>query len=328
MKRYLSCILLILASCIGPVQAQQTGVAQRVNLPIFPATGVWWTAPAGAGRWGVQVELQRASGDTDAVLTVAVFSYDEEDTSRQAWYVGNEIYRFNESWREDGYIARMPLVLRRTSEGTCLTCPDNETPGQNVEPGVDNVEIEFTNSTNAILRVDGVEHALSKAEFASQAAGTQGFWARPFQIQLQTEIDEVLPDNGLGVSYVDTVIPILRRSQFRFRGIDGWDVYEFDADGEVQIITIGPIFMPVRSRFELYVHPVLNEYFLVRSASTDFEDLPVQVQLFPLGRYVMEGRSPEIFPTGDGRHIVSQALLVSTPGMQAEDGTPLPYPLD
>lgn len=330
MQRFLVTLALALASTVS--FAQQSVTEMREARPLYPATGTWWSAPAGAGRWGVQIEVQQSDRFPSGLLSAAVFSYEGDDLTRQAWYVTSQEYTFNEAWRQEGYIGKLNLNLRRTANGTCLECADGMQDGESMEAEVSDVEITFNTSTTAILRAGDVEHQLVKAEFAANAggAGTQDFWARPFQLQFQLESSPVISDFGLALNFIDIVEPVLDRSSQTYRDRSGWDVYQFSANGSSFSTTIaGPSSEPIFGTFELFVHPELNEYFLVLN-DADESGYQAELQLFPLGRYVVEGRGMAVeLPTQDPSVSgFAQVLLVTTPSMRGEQGEVLSYPLN
>ena len=74
-------VSLILLAVFVSAHAQLTIPALRMDAPIFPATGIWWSGSDGAGRWGLQVELQRQSSESEAVLRIVLFSFRAQLTS-------------------------------------------------------------------------------------------------------------------------------------------------------------------------------------------------------------------------------------------------------
>lgn len=315
----------LLLSPLG--QAQETISAQRESRPIYPATGTWWSELDGNGRWGVQVEVQENSLLPEGLFTAAVFSYEADNPEQQAWYVSNQAYEFNPNWRADGFIGRMQMDLRRTEGGTCLVCPDGQRQGETVPAEVRDVEIIFQDATNATLRVGNINHRLSKAEYVTtQGAGTQEFWARPFQVQFRLQ-SPVISDYAAELTAVGVVEPGLNRAQATFRDRSGWDVYQFQLPAEFAFLTIaGPRTEPAQANFELYVHPELNEYYLVLVDNSENQFVS-EMRLFPLSRYVVEGR-PLRAGSNDGLPGYSaEVLLVNTPSMRAPNNQVLPYPL-
>jgi hypothetical protein len=328
--------LLILAALSGfsqSVQAQDGMTALREARPLFPATGVWWTNADGAGRWGVQIELQESAAFPDGLLTAAVFSYEADDLSRQAWYVVNQAYNFNPQWRDDGYIGRLQLSLRRTANGTCLECEDGAQAGESVDSEVGDVEITFHSSTNATLRVGSVNHELVKAEFGTTSNNTsRTYWERPFEFIMQVESEGITDTFGRGLIMRAQATPEFIRANEGILGIDGWDLYEAVVPAELfDNSDTGTMRVATQAELELFVHPVLNRYLLVVDAFSNAGTLlsvGTTLELFPTSRYVIEGRALNTFILfGDLlRSGTGQSLMISTPSMRGGDGSELSFP--
>lgn len=334
--KLITCSLLILIVFIGfnqSVHAQDGMTVLREARPLFPATGVWWTNPDGAGRWGVQIELQESAAFPDGLLTAAVFSYEADDLSRQAWYVVNQAYSFNPQWRDNGYIGRLQLILRRTSNGTCLECEDGAQAGEGVDSEVGDVEITFHSSTNATLRVGSVSHELVKAEFATASGNTsRAYWERPFEFVMQVESDGITETFGRGLIMRAQATPEFSRANEGILGIDGWDLYEAVAPAQLfENSDAGTMKVATQAELELFVHPVLNRYLLVVDAFSNAGTLlsvGTTLELFPTSRYVIEGRALNTFILfGDLlRSGTGQSIMMSTPSMRGGDGSALAFP--
>lgn len=304
-------------------QAQSPSIPEiRDGLAVYPATGLWWTPPTGDGRWGVQVEVQSGEAFPGGWMGATIYSYESGNPQRQAWYVAAQHFSFNSNWREDGYVARMNLSLQRTANGICLTCADGGLSGNSAASDVAEAEITFFDSLNGQLRVGDVIHPLVKAQWGDGVgADARSFWHRPFQIQAHIASTALILDGGFTYEFIDLVEPLLTRENARFRDVDGWDVYEFTARAKNEFVTIGgPMQEIVDADFELYSHAARNEHHLVFKASSAFVD----IQLFPLSRYLIEGRSVQ---STELYREVGQVLMMSAPSMQGPDGEPLPFPI-
>lgn len=302
-------------ACAAPAMSQE--VVFRDDNPIFPATGVWWTANDGAGRWGVVLEGQESDGLPDGQLAVTIFSYESANTQRQAWYTSAQGYAFNANWRLDGFIGDIQLDLVQSAGGTCLLCQDNQFEGEATDPDVsDDASITFLDTNNAILTVGGVGHQLTKAQFGGGVgASYEELFTRPYQIQFEAS------NGSTDFRFIDFVEPLLSQENITFQGTSGWNTYGFTASGE---INRGGGYSPIVADFEIIVNDESNEFFLNMS----YNGIVTELKLFSFNRHMFEGRGVSGFvPNEFDTDLRSNALLISAPSMNVfRDPGNAPYP--
>lgn len=322
----------------------------REEAPLLPANGAWWSNNTGAGRWGITVETQDSTeflSDTDstqqAMITVNILSYEQDQPQQQAWYTSIQPYEFNADWRTDGYISELDLSLSRSANGTCLLCEDGERNGESVISEVPSATLRFIDALNAELTVGSVTHRLTKARFADgKANSTRSYWERPFQFQFESALIDNNTDpsspttnaRNFNIRHFGQVTPVLVAQDQNFSGTAGWDIYRFVAEGVIIQdflregsggTSFGSTAVDVDAGdFTIYANDQTREYFLsydpnangLLNVNSSYVD-PV-LKLFPNGQHVIEGRSAFnlTVPTNRGETTqFANAFMLSLPSM-------------
>lgn len=322
----------------------------REEAPLLPANGAWWSNNTGAGRWGITVETQDSTeflSDTDstqqAMITVNILSYEQDQPQQQAWYTSIQPYEFNADWRTDGFISELDLSLSRSANGTCLLCEDGERNGDSVISEVPSATLRFIDALNAELTVGSVTHRLTKARFADgKANSTRSYWERPFQFQFESALIDNNSDantatnnsRNLNIRHFGLVTPFLVAQNQSFSGTVGWDIYRFVAEGVVisnsnaqgsdnaSFTSTG--IEADAGDFTIYANDTTREYFLTYNPSAPALQIagisyvdPV-LKLFPNGQHVIEARSAFDLSVPTNRGETTQfanAFMLSLPSM-------------
>ena len=305
-------------ACALPAWSQSTF---RDDTPIFPSTGVWWSAENGDGRWGLVIEAQEGDGFPDGHIAVTVFSFESANTQNQAWYTSAQGYEFNANWRADGFIGDLQLDLVRSADGTCLLCQDGENAGEATAPDVsDTAQILFTDSNNAIFTVGNVGHQLVKAQWGDGVdRAFEDLFTRPLQIQFEANTS---PSGTTNFRFIDYVVPSLVQQDASFNGTSGWNVYEFIAKGELD--RGGGNVRAVEGDFQILANDESQEIFM----SMNYGGFNAVLKVFSFSRHLFEGRGvSSIVPQDFDLFLNSNALIVSVPSMNIfNDPGAAPYP--
>lgn len=322
----------------------------REEAPLLPANGAWWSNNTGAGRWGITVETQDSTeflSDTNstqqAMITVNILSYEQNQPQQQAWYTSIQPYEFNADWRTDGFISELDLSLSRSANGTCLLCEDGERSGDSVISEVPSATLRFIDALNAELTVGSVTHRLTKARFADgKANSTRSYWERPFQFQFESALIDNNSDinpattnsTEVNIRHFGLVTPLLVAQNQSFAESSGWDIYRFVAEGAVvsNSVTQGSgnssftstVFEADAGEFTIFANDTTREYFLTYNPSgpalqvAGFSYVNPSLKLFPYGQHVIEGRSSvdQVVHTNRGETTqFANAFMLSLPSM-------------
>lgn len=304
-------------ACALPAWSQPTF---RDDAPIFPSSGVWWSANDGAGRWGLVIEAQEGEGFPDGQIAVTVFSFESANTQNQAWYTSARGYAFNANWREDGFIGDLQLDLVRSANGTCLLCEDGVNEGMETASDVaEDAHLLFTDSNNAIFTVGNVGHQLVKAQWGDGVNSSfDELFTRPMQFQF--EANTTFSDSAQ-FRIIDFVLPSFGEQDVVFNGTTGWNVYDFTARGELDR---GGNVSSIEADFQIIANPESHEFFL----NMTYGGFNAVLKMFSYSRNLHEARAvSSIVPQQLGEVLNANALMISVPSMNIfSDPGAAPYP--